>query len=117
MAAKVNVKDLSEFGIVILSPKGNFVGGDETDDLKATIRKYSDADNKKLVINLGEVLYLNSTALGVLIAAHANYTKRQGKIVLCQLNKNLENLFVITKLSLIFDAYATEEESVASFSK
>jgi len=60
MAAKVNVKDLSEFGIVILSPKGNFVGGDETDELKATIRKYSDADNKKLVINLGDVLYLTA---------------------------------------------------------
>jgi anti-sigma B factor antagonist len=117
MAAKINVKDLSEFGIVILSPKGNFVGGEETDELKAMIKKYSDADNKKMVINLGDVLYLNSTALGVLIAAHTNYTKRGGKIVLCHLNKNLENLFVITKLSLIFDTYPTEEESVASFSK
>ncbi len=117
MAAKINVRDLSEFGIVIISPKGNFVGGNETDELKETIKKYSDADNKKMIIDLGEVLYLNSTALGVLISAHANYTKRQGKIVLCRLNKNLENLFVITKLSLIFDSYSSVEESVASFSK
>jgi anti-sigma B factor antagonist len=67
------------------------------------------------VIDLGGVLYLNSTALGVLISAHANYAKRSGKIVLCQLNKNLENLFVITKLSLIFDSYPNKEEAIASF--
>ena len=67
------------------------------------------------MIDLGEVLYLNSTALGVLIAAHANYSKREGKIKLSQLNKNLENLFVITKLALIFDSYTTQEEALNSF--
>lgn len=116
MAAKVKIQELKELGIVILEPKGNFVGGDETDDLRNTIKQFSDADNKKMVIDLGNVLYLNSTALGVLIAAHANYTKREGKIALCQLNKNLENLFVITKLSLIFDAYSNQDEAIRGFS-
>lgn len=102
-------------GIVVLGPKGNFVGGDETDELRDTIKKYSELGNKKLIIDLGDVLYLNSTALGVLISAHANYSKREGKIKLCQLNKNLENLFVITKLALIFDSYPTEVEAIKSF--
>lgn len=113
--ASIKVTDLPDKGIVVLSPKGNFVGGDETDELRDTIKKYSDLGNKKLIIDLGDVLYLNSTALGVLISAHANYSKREGKIKLCQLNKNLENLFVITKLALIFDSYPTEEEAIKSF--
>jgi len=114
--ASIKETELSDKGIMILSPKGNFVGGEETDELRDAIKKYSEAGNKKLIIDLGDVLYLNSTALGVLIAAHANYSKREGKIRLCQLNKNLENLFVITKLALIFDSFATQEEAINSFS-
>ncbi len=113
--ASIKVTELTDKGIVILQPKGNFVGGDETDELRDSIKKYSELTNKKLVIDLGDVLYLNSTALGVLISAHANYSKREGKIKLCQLNKNLENLFVITKLALIFDSYPTQEEAIKSF--
>jgi anti-sigma B factor antagonist len=112
----IKVTELSDKDIVVLEPKGNFIGGDETDELRDTIKKYSDKGNKKLVIDLGDVLYLNSTALGVLISAHANYTKREGEIKLSQLNKNLENLFVITKLIRIFDSYHSQEEAVNSFS-
>ena len=115
MASKLKVTELKEGEIIVLAPKGNFVGGDETDELRDSIKKYSDIGNKKLIIDLGGVMYLNSTALGVLISAHANYTKREGKVVLCQLNKNLENLFVITKLALIFDSYTNQEEAIASF--
>jgi anti-sigma B factor antagonist len=116
MASKIKVTELKEGEIVILEPKGNFVGGEETDEMRDTIKKYADSGNKKLIIDLGGVSYLNSTALGVLISSHANYTKREGKVKLCQINKNLENLFVITKLSLIFDSFPNQEEAIASFS-
>ena len=116
MSSHVKETSLQDGKIIVLHLKGNFVGGDETDELQNTIKKLSEAENLKLVIDLGEVSYLNSSALGVLISAHANYTKRGGKVKLCQLNKNLENLFVITKLSLIFDTYQSEMEAVAGFS-
>ena len=109
--------DLQEGKTIVLELKGNYVGGEETDELRDTIKKLSEEGNLKLVIDLGEVSYLNSSALGVFIAAHANYAKRGGKIKLCQLNKNLENLFVITKLSLIFDSYPNQVEAIASFSE
>lgn len=115
MAAKIKSRELQDQGIVILEPKGSFIGGDETDDLKFAIREIADKGNKKLIIDLGDVLYLNSTALGVLISAHANYKKREGEIKLTRLNKNLENLFVITKLSLIFDCFSSQEEAINKF--
>ena len=115
MSSKIKV-EIKDKGIIVIEPKGNFVGGEETDDLRDTIKKLSEADNKKLVIDVSDVLYLNSTALGVLISAHANYAKREGKIKLCNLNKNLKNLFVITKLALIFDSYENQVEAVTSFS-
>jgi len=117
MSSHIKETSLQDGKIVVLHLKGNFVGGDETDELQNKIKELSEKGNLKLVIDLGEVAYLNSSALGVLISAHANYTKRGGKIKLCQLNKNLENLFVITKLSLIFDTYPSEIEAVAGFSQ
>jgi anti-sigma B factor antagonist len=116
MAAKIKITEYAEKDLAVIQPKGNFIGGDETDELRDTIKSLSEKGNKKLVIDLGAVLYLNSTALGVLISAHANYTKREGKVVICQLNKNLENLFVITKLALIFDSFHSLEEALVSFS-
>ncbi len=115
MAAKIKSTEVKDKEIVILEPKGSFIGGDETDDLKFAIREIADKGNNKLIIDLGDVVYLNSTALGVLISSHANYKKREGEIKLTRLNKNLENLFVITKLSLIFDCYNSNDEAVASF--
>lgn len=117
MSSHIKQSSLQEGKIVVLELKGNFIGGDETDELSSSIKKLSEEGNAKLVIDLGEVAYLNSSALGVLIASHANYTKREGKIKLCRLNKNIENLFVITKLSLIFDSYPSQMEAVASFSE
>jgi len=117
MASRIKETPLHDGKIIVLEPKGNYTGGDETDELRDKIKQLSEAGNLKLVIDLGEVSYLNSSALGVLIAAHANYAKRGGEIKLCQLNKNIENLFVITKLSLIFDSYPSQIEAVAGFSK
>ena len=115
MVAKIKSYEVKEKNIYILEPKGSFIGGDETDDLKFAIKEVAEKGNSKLIIDLGDVMYLNSTALGVLISAHANYKKREGEIKLTRLNKNLENLFVITKLSLIFDCYNSNEEAVTSF--
>src|SRR5438105_1322078 len=115
MSSKIKKTTLQDGKIVVLEPKGNFVGGDETDELRNEIKNLSESGNLKLVVDLGEVSYLNSTALGVLIGAHANYVKRGGQIKLCQLNKNIENLFVITKLSLIIDSYPSQIEAIASF--
>ena len=102
--------------IVILAPKGYLTGGDETDELEQAIKQLGEAGNKSLVINLGETQHLNSTALGVLISAHSSYVRRGGQMKLSSVDKRIENIFVITKLSLVFDVYASEEQAIDSFS-
>ena len=103
--------------IVVLYPKGYLTGGDETEELDAAIKHHIESGNKHLIINLNETQHLNSTALGVLISAHANYTRRQGQMKLCGVDKRIENIFVITKLSLVFDVFPTEEQAIASFAE
>jgi anti-sigma B factor antagonist len=103
--------------VTILTPRGYLTGGDETDELDQKIQALSEAGNKNLVINLGETQHLNSTALGVLIKAHTNYVRRGGQVKLCSVDKRIENIFVITKLSLVFDVYPGEEQAIASFAE
>lgn len=101
--------------IHILTPKGYLTGGEETEELERAIKQFGEENNKHLVINLSETQHLNSTALGVLISAHSNYTRRGGQMKLAAVDKRIENIFVITKLSLVFDVYPTEEQAIASF--
>ena len=103
--------------IVILTPKGYLTGGEETDELDRAIKQLGEGGNKHLIINLSETQHLNSTALGVLISAHSNYVRRGGQMKLCSVDKRIENIFVITKLSLVFDVYPNEEQAIASFAE
>ena len=109
----VKVKRLN--GVVVAQPRGYLVGGEETDELEKLIRELSTEGNVHLVINLGETQHINSTALGVLITGHTNYARRGGQMKLCSVDKRIQNIFVITKLSLVFDVYDTEEKAIASF--
>ena len=101
--------------IAILTPKGYLTGGEETEEVERAIKALAEEGNKHLVINLSETQHLNSTALGVLISAHSSYVRRGGQMKLAAVDKRIENIFVITKLSLVFDVYPTEEQAIASF--
>ena len=104
-----------EGGVALLEASGSLVGGEETDKVRAAVAGFVDREYQKLVIDLSGVTFLNSTAIGVLVAAQTSYTKKGWKIKLCGVNKNINNIFVITKLTLVFDVHDTREEAIRSF--
>jgi anti-sigma B factor antagonist len=110
--AKIKVEE--QIGGVVVYLKGDFIGVEETDELRDTLKKLAEGPKNKIIIDMGKVTYLNSTALGVLISAHATVAKKVGMIALCNLDKSVENLFVITKLTLVFPIYPNLEESIKS---
>ena len=72
--SKVKIEE--QIGGAIMHLSGEFVGGNETDELKDKLNEIAQQEKKKLIIDLDNVKYLNSTALGVLISAHSNFAKR-----------------------------------------
>lgn len=106
------IKLEEQIGGIILHLKGQFIGGEETDELRDTLQKVAEQKHNTLIINLDRVTYLNSTALGVLISSHASFAKREGQIVLCNVSKSIENIFVITKLTLVFNIAENLEEAI-----
>ena len=103
--------------IVKLYLSGSYFGDKETDDLQKAIMDEAGAGNKKLILNLAECTAMNSTAIGVLMRGYANYKGRGGEIKLCGLGKRIKDLFIMTKLIMVFDHHDTQEEALAAFAE
>jgi anti-sigma B factor antagonist len=111
----IKTSTLSESGIGVIEASGSLVGGDETVELRQAIAGFVDRQYSKLLIDLSNVTYLNSTAIGVLVAGQTTFARHGWLIKLCGLNKNIQNIFVITKLTLVFDVYDKRAEALKSF--
>jgi len=100
--------------VAILTPHGWLMGGDETEKFERAIREQLEQGNRCLLINMGDVSMMNSTALGALTGCRMSYSNRGGRIVLCNLDKKLDHIFVITRLAMLFDTYPSEKEALAA---
>ena len=101
--------------VAIVTPEGQFWGGKETDELENIFKDLAAQANTKAVLNLEKVDYLNSTALGVLVSAHSNYSKRGGSIKLTNLDKRVKSVFLVTKLTLVFDVCDSNSAALKAF--
>lgn len=108
---------IDEGNVVILEPKGSLIGGNETDELKSTINSLLDQGKIKLIVDLADVTYLNSSAIGVLTVAHSSFAARNGKMILCNVNKNITNVFIVTKLATIFLTEDKREDAIFAIGK
>lgn len=109
------VKCVMHGPVAVVSPEGTLWSDDKIVQLRETIEDLKKKDNKHLVFDLGRVNHLNSTALGLLVSAHTNYTQRGGTVKLCAIEKKISSLLVITKLSGVFDTYDSLEDALASY--
>jgi anti-sigma B factor antagonist len=98
-------------GIGLITAKGSLVGGDETVALRQAVAGFAEREYSKVIIDLRDVNYMNSTAIGVLVSAHTTYTKKNWRLVLSGVANNIASIFVITKLTLVFDVFDTIEEA------
>ena len=113
MAVKTTTVQNGKIGVIEV--KGSLVCGEETDELRSAVAGLIEQGNKHLIIDLSKVTYLNSTAIGVLVSTHTTYSRNCGQVKLCGINKNINNIFVITKLTLVFDVKDTLDDAVKSF--
>jgi anti-sigma B factor antagonist len=104
-----------ENGIGLIEVKGSLVGGEETDEVRKAVAGFVARDYSKLIIDLGGVTFMNSTAIGVLVQAHTTYTRKGWQVKLANVGRNIDSIFVITKLSLVFDVHDTRDDAVKSF--
>jgi len=88
-------------------------GGDVL--LKDKIQSLLQQGHRKIVLDMGNVSYVDSAGLGQLVQVYATTSHLGGSLKLLNLTKRLRDLLVLTKLLTVFDAYDSESEAVGSF--
>jgi anti-sigma B factor antagonist len=114
MQLKLSVRNLD--GIAIVDATGRIVFGDESASLRDTVKRVI-SENKRIVLNLGEVTYIDSGGLGTLVALYTTARGAGGTIKLASLTKRVGDLLQVTKLLTVFDVFDNEKQALDSFSK
>ena len=101
--------------VTILDMKGKMTLGDGDELLRAKINAIIQAGAKKIVLNLGDVPYIDSAGLGEVVRTYTTVSRQGGVLKLLNLTKRIQDLLAITKLLTVFETYDTEAEAVKSF--
>jgi len=104
-------------GVGIIEIKGSMISDGEVAELRRAVAEFVDRRWRRLLIDFSETMYMNSTAVGVLVAAHTSYTKRDWLLKLCAMNKHVHVIFAITNLNKIFSVYDTRDEALGAFAE
>ncbi len=115
MSVVLNTRQVGD--IAILDVSGRITLGEGASTLRNAIRAMVREGQKKILLNLGEVSYIDSSGLGVLVSAFATVTNQGGQLKLLNVISRVKDLLLITKLYTVFDVYDDEASGVRSFSE
>ena len=115
MSMKVATRQVD--GVTILDLSGRITLGEGSVTLRDTVRDLLSKGNKKIILNLGDVNYIDSSGIGELVSAFTSVRNAGGELKLLNLTKKVHDLLQITKLYTVFDIKDDEAEAIAAFSK
>ena len=82
---------------------------------KELYKLVDDFNRRKLVLDFGEVRFLSSSALGMLLNLRKKATSVKGQVVICSMRDDLRKVFKITRIDKLFDFYDSEEKALNAF--
>jgi anti-sigma B factor antagonist len=101
-------------GITILGIKGRLTAG-ETTPVREKITQLMAAGKIKVIFDLAQVEYIDSTGLGGLVICYTQLKKAGGSLKLMHLNRRNVELLALTRLHTVFEVFAEEQDAVNSF--
>lgn len=101
-------------GILVVGCSGRIVFGEESSLLREEVKKALQ-DSKRIVLNLGEISYIDSGGLGTLVALHTTALSAGATIKLANLTRRVGDLLQVTKLLTVFDVHDSEYKALESF--
>ena len=113
MSMTINQRRLDD--VLILDLAGRITIGEGTIVLRERIQKMLKAGDKKFLLSLADVDYIDSAGLGELVSSFTAVKNQEGELKLLALTRRLRGLMQITKLLTVFDVYDNEAEALKSF--
>jgi anti-sigma B factor antagonist len=102
-------------GITIVELSGNVMGGPDATALNEQVHKLLDAGVRKVVIDLRDVQFVNSSGLGMLIGSLTTMRNAGGNLKLACASKKVQALIEVTKLHSVFELHSSVSAAITSF--
>ena len=114
MALKMTDSETNGTSVVVLD--GRIVLGEESQALRQKLKSLIAEGNKKIILNMDNIKYIDSAGLGILVAAHVSAKLQGASLILSNLGTKFQEILQITKLVTVFQVFNTEAAAIASFS-
>jgi len=101
--------------VSVVDVAGRITLGEGSSALRDALRDLINKNQKKILLNLGEVNYIDSSGIGELVSGFTTVTNSGGNLKLLNLNKRVKDLLQITKLYTVFDVHEDEAGAIRSF--
>ena len=115
MDMTTSVRNVGDVTVVDIS--GRIVLGDESAALRHLIAELLSKGDRKIVLNLANVNYVDSSGLGALVSSFATVRRQGGELKLVKLPDKVDDLMEVTRLYTVFDIADNEEEAIRSFDR
>ena len=102
--------------VTVVDLQGRLTLGEDTEQFRTQISELIQSGTKKVLLNMGNVGYIDSSGVGELVRAYASLTNQGGQLKLLNLTKRLHDLLTVTKLLTVFEAHENEPRAIKSFS-
>ena len=113
MSVKLSTRQVGD--VTVVDATGRITLGEGASTLRDTMRDLAAKGSKKLLLNLSEVSYIDSSGIGEMVSSYTTITNHGGQLKLLGLSKRVKDLLQITKLYTVFEVFEDEASAVRSF--
>src|ERR1700730_10628391 len=104
-------------GVAVEVLEGRIVLGEESNALREKVKSLLAAGQKKIVLNMTNVTYIDSSGLGTMVASHTSARAQGASLKICNLGSQFQEILQVTRLVIVFDFFPSEAAAIASFGK
>ena len=113
MSVKLSNRQVGD--VTVVDAAGRITLGEGASTLRDSMRDLAAKGSKKLLLNLSEVSYIDSSGIGEMVSSYTTVTNHGGQLKLLGLSKRVKDLLQITKLYTVFEVFDDEASAVRSF--
>ena len=113
MSAIVKTRQID--GVAVVDVSGRITLGEGSSSVRDSLRELIGKGEKKILLNLSDVSYIDSSGIGELVSAYTTISNQGGTLKLVGLTKRVKDLLQITKLYTVFDVHEDEAHAIRSF--
>jgi anti-sigma B factor antagonist len=113
VSVKLNTRKVGD--VTVVDVNGRITLGEGSSALRDVLRELITQGDKKILLNLSDVSYIDSSGIGELVSGFTSVSNAGGTLKLLGLTKRVKDLLQITKLYTVFDVHEEEAHAIRSF--